>query len=69
MIVIYGIGVDFDGDIKCKDLIMYILYNIYKIKGLLLILIVMLLKVVLFVVVNLFEFEYVYFVLKGDGSY
>ncbi|MEC8207308.1 MAG: endolytic transglycosylase MltG, partial [Pseudomonadota bacterium] len=32
--VIYGIGADFDGDIKRKDLTTYTPYNTYKIKGL-----------------------------------
>jgi UPF0755 protein len=67
--VIYGIGADFDGDIKRKDLTTYTPYNTYKIKGLPPTPIAMPSKAALLAAVNPPESEYVYFVSKGDGSH
>ena len=67
--VIYGIGADFDGDIKRKDLTTYTPYNTYKIKGLPPTPIAMPSKAAILAAVNPPESEYVYFVAKGDGSH
>jgi|TARA_B100001059_G_scaffold144987_1_gene144888 UPF0755 protein len=67
--VIYGIGADFDGDIKRKDLTTYTPYNTYKIKGLPPTPIAMPSRAALLAAVNPPESEYVYFVAKGDGSH
>ena len=67
--VIYGIGADFDGDIKRKDLTTYTPYNTYKIKGLPPTPIAMPSRAALLAAVNPPESEYIYFVSKGDGSH
>ncbi|RZF93988.1 endolytic transglycosylase MltG [Pseudoalteromonas sp. CO302Y] len=67
--VIYGIGANFDGDIKRKDLTTYTPYNTYKIKGLPPTPIAMPSRAALLAAVNPPESEYVYFVSKGDGSH
>jgi len=67
--VIYGIGADFDGDIKRKDLTTYTPYNTYKINGLPPTPIAMPSKPAIFAAVNPPKSEFVYFVAKGDGSH
>lgn len=68
LIVIYGFGVVYDGNICCCDLIIDMLYNIYICVGLILILIVMFSCDVLMVVVQLVLGDVLYFVVVGDGS-
>ncbi|MFK3873145.1 endolytic transglycosylase MltG [Pseudoalteromonas rhizosphaerae] len=67
--VIYGIGADFDGDIKRKDLTNHTPYNTYKINGLPPTPIAMPSKAAILAAVNPPESEYLYFVAKGDGSH
>ncbi|WP_404339893.1 endolytic transglycosylase MltG [Pseudoalteromonas mariniglutinosa] len=67
--VIYGIGADFDGDIKRKDLTTYTPYNTYRIKGLPPTPIAMPSQAALLAAVNPPPSDYVYFVAKGDGSH
>lgn len=67
--VIYGIGAEFDGDIKRKDLTTYTPYNTYKIKGLPPTPIAMPSKAAILAAVAPPHSEYVYFVSKGDGSH
>ena len=67
--VIYGLGPDFDGDIKRKDLAAYTPYNTYRINGLPPTPIAMPSKAAILAAVNPPESDYVYFVAKGDGSH
>ncbi len=67
--VIYGLGTDYDGDIKRKDLTSYTPYNTYKINGLPPTPIAMPSKAAILAAVNPPKSDYVYFVAKGDGSH
>ncbi|MDO6546998.1 endolytic transglycosylase MltG [Pseudoalteromonas carrageenovora] len=67
--VIYGIGADFDGDIKSKDLRDYTPYNTYRINGLPPTPIAMPSKAAILAAVKPPQSDYVYFVSKGDGSH
>lgn len=67
--VIYGLGVEYQGNIICVYLKVYMFYNIYCIKGLLSIFIVNLALFVIEVVLYLVIIKVLYFVVKGDGSY
>lgn len=68
LMVIYGIGSCYDGNICKCDLIIDMLYNIYICVGFILILIVMFGCDVLYVVVQLVVGDVLYFVVVGDGS-
>ena len=67
--VIYGIGANFDGDIKSKDLRDYTPYNTYRINGLPPTPIAMPSKAAILAAVNPPQSDYVFFVSKGDGSH
>lgn len=67
--VIYGMGDDFDGDIRRKDLRAPTLYNTYVIKGLPPTPIAMPSKLAIDAALNPLDTEALYFVAKGDGSH
>jgi UPF0755 protein len=67
--IIYGMGDDFDGDIRRKDLKTATPYNTYVIKGLPPTPIAMPGKLAIDAAFNPVETEELYFVSKGDGSH
>lgn len=67
--VIYGIGADYDGNIRRKDLKTATPYNTYVIKGLPPTPIAMPSKLALYAALNPAATEDLYFVAKGDGSH
>jgi UPF0755 protein len=67
--VIYGIGADYDGNIRRKDLKTATPYNTYMIKGLPPTPIAMPSKLALYAALNPATTEDLYFVSKGDGSH
>lgn len=67
--VIYGMGVNFDGDIRRKDLKTATPYNTYVIKGLPPTPIAMPSKLAIDAAFNPITTEELYFVSKGDGSH
>lgn len=69
LMVIYGMGEIYDGNICKKDLCVCILYNIYVINGLFLMFIVMFGEVLIYVVFNFEQSDYFYFVVSGEGGY
>jgi UPF0755 protein len=67
--VIYGLGADYDGNIRRKDLKTATAYNTYMIKGLPPTPIAMPSKLALYAALNPAATEDLYFVSKGDGSH
>jgi len=67
--IIYGMGEDFDGDIRRKDMKTATPYNTYVIKGLPPTPIAMPSKLAIDAAFNPIETEELYFVSKGDGSH
>lgn len=68
-IVIYGMGMSYNGNLLCVDLEKLMVYNMYIIIGLLSGLIVLFSEVLLQVVVYLVKMLYFYFVVDGKGGY
>lgn len=67
--VIYGIGADFDGDIRRTDLEAATLYNTYRINGLPPTPIALAGRASIEAALNPLESDYLYFVSRGDGSH